>query len=385
MRAGRVPLGAAAVAVLLLVAGLSGCVAVDPLERSSTNSSSGENPSTSPTAREGAVVRIPDGAAEPASTGPSIVPGNLTAPVDASITIVNDDQAEHRLLGVLSPVDHRPFWAASSGDGHGHDHDHGDGGHGDDGGGTDDPAFDVTVGPGKRTEVTLPTAGRYEIHCHPHPWMKANWTAAPEGVDAYPVVVNRYERTGSTVESLDTSHAPESIVSWNASAPNLEHVNVTAAWDDSEDDSPAGESANHPDTVQVQLKDPSGTVVAEDTRTARKGEITLAVRPDDRSWPEVVDDQNRSDAYANLQDQHPPSAAGSGWWKVHVILKQAPGPVPGVNGSHDVPGTDGMQDVSVHVETVHIWGDVVWPGDPVEPEHTSAVIDLDGDGHDHDH
>lgn len=380
----------AAAAALLIVAGLSGCVAEGPLAGSSADPSDEETPEDAHEHHEGTVVRIQAGAADPDGDGTGYHPGRVSAVVGEPITLVNEDDASHRLLGALDPAEHRPAWVdplAAGGGGHdhgGHDHGgHGNGGDGDEASGAGDSVLDITVAPGGEERIEFADVGRYRIHCHPHPWMETNWTVAPEGVDDYPVVVNRVDLTGSAGVSLDTSHAPGSNVSWTVTGANLRWINVTATWDDADDDGAAGEPANHPDRVRVELRDPDDRVVASDTQTARQGSIELSIHPDGRSWPDAIEARNRSAAYSGLLDQHPPQLEATGNWTVDVVLEQAPGPIPGVNGSHDVPETDGKQDVTVSVEAVHAWGDVVWPDASAEPEQLAGEIHLDAGDHEH--
>lgn len=380
----------AAAATLLIVAGLSGCLAEAPLAGSSADPSEEERPEEAHEHHHGTVVRIQAGAADHEEDGTGYHPGHVSAVVGEPITLVNEDDAPHRLLASPNPADHRPAWVdsiAAGGGGHdhgGHDHGgHGQGADGDGGSGSDDSVLDVTVPPGGEERLEFRDVGRYAVHCHPHPWMQTNWTVAPEGVDDYPVVVNPVSLTGAAAVSLDTDHASESNVSWTVTGANLRRIHVTATWDDGEDDSPAGEPANHPDRVRVELRDPDDRVVASDTQTARQASIELSIRPDDRSWPDAIEARNRSAAYAALLDQHPPQFGATGNWSVDVVLEQAPGPIPGVNGSHHVPGTDGKQDVTVSVEAVHAWGDVLWPNASAEPEQLAGEIHLHAGEHEH--
>ncbi|MBW3582118.1 MAG: hypothetical protein KY455_03370 [Euryarchaeota archaeon] len=301
-----------------------------------------------------------------------------------TICWVNDDNMFHKIIAMPSEIDTTPQWvhdAMEMGGGHGGHHDHGGGGHGDahgdhGGGGHGDAEllFDIEVDPGARFAMPLTDnmTGQLMVHCHPHPWMETTWVRTSNETQEYPVEVGQATFKGITSETnLTVGQSADS--KWALTAPNLVKVTAFLEWKD-EDQAFGGspETLNKGDTLKIELKDPSGEVVAEKTQTHVEGKVTVE-HTMNSTWPESASGTGMLDAAAKLATDRPDDTSNSGTWTVTVTLVSAPGPVQDEKGTtSDAQTTDGKESFTVTVTGIHEFGKLLEPGQAPNHGKTAA-------------
>ncbi len=320
-----------AAAALVAAAALAGCASdgnEDPLSASAV-----------------LTVRIPMGAASEDSGIQFAV--DQPAPQDPDrIRWINQDVVTHTIMGMgdassapAGPAPASPASPASdSHDGHG-DHGHGAAINSDPASGM---MFSFALPPGESVEVPIDVPGVLQVHCTNHPWLESQWwNGGGEFLLARPFWVQVDRDIARVNATGDTAAQEETTLAWPLPGPNLKRVEVLLSWNDSEDDTPVGDAANPPDTLSVEIIDPSGAVVASASLEAREGALVASFDAPGRQWPAIVAGESREKAVVALDESHPSDWSLAGDWSVLVRVDAAPGVLPGAPS--DLPGADGHQ------------------------------------------
>lgn len=273
--------------------------------------------------------------------------------------------------GILEPVRLRGVGAV------GPEHDHGASSGSSEHAHGDVAAIDIIVEPGADAYSILQDSGIYDVHCHPHPWMVDTWDVTSSDPLEWTVRVDELHRVGAATVDLALATNEEVDLRWTVQPSNLKRLVVHAVWDDTRDDVVEVEGSNEPDTVQIAVLDPLGTIVANATETARSGNTTLTVDLDPAAWPATVTAGTASEADARLASSRADDGTGQGIWTVRVKLVDARGLVVSEQPVDMDPFADGQQHVALEVIAMHETPSVVF-GTPGPVRITISDWPLEG-------
>ncbi len=339
-------------------------------------------------------IRIPYVASVEESQGMRFMPQDLDLVGAAKVRIENGDTVRHHVIGVPPELDDTPQWVRElrgedhgdhseddSHDGHdetgGHE-DHGGAhdehsqanGHSEHGGGShhggsamilyDGPTvFDVSIEAGGFVDVDVPEDTTVEVICLTHPWMTSKWRILPANPVPYEVTAHTLTLAGEEFGEVRIGSKPSTSDAWEINAPDMIRLEAVLSWDDSLDDPLGIDETNHPDTLHLALVAPDGTVVAEDSQTAREGQLVVTFEPEAAAWPTAVEAPSFLLARQQLATEHPQDPTWSGEWQTVVTLVSSPDMVPDEDGSlQDAAMWDGKQRWSLTLEATHRWLEV---------------------------